>query len=377
MKAFARLYADLDATTSTNRKVAAMAEYFASAAPADAAWAVYFLAGGRPKRLIPVRRLAAWAMEAARVPEWLFEESYHAVGDLAETIALLLPEGAGRSDRPLAWWVEERLLLLRDLDPAEQRAALVSAWRELSGRERYVWNKLITGAFRVGASQRLVVRALAEVSGVSDEVIAHRLMGAWEPGPGFYERLVARDTRDADWSRPYPFFLAHALEQHPAELGEPAEWQAEWKWDGIRAQLIRRAGQTFLWSRGEDLLNGRFPEVEDVAAFLPAGTVIDGELLPWRDGGPLPFAQMQRRIGRKTLGRKILAEVPIVLVAYDLLEERSEDVRSLPLARRRARLEAVVNALPTGATIRLSPIVEADSWDALASARRRARDLGA
>ena len=377
MKDFAALYAALDETTATNDKIAALVSYFRSAPPADSAWAVHFLSGRRPKRLFRAADLRAWAAEEAAIPEWLFDESYHAVGDLAETIALLLPEGEAANDRPLAWWVEERLLVLRDLDPGEQRAALVSAWRELSGRERYVWNKLLTGAFRVGASQRLVVRALGEVSGVSDEVIAHRLMGTWEPGPGFFERLVAHDTRDADWSRPYPFLLAHALEQDPAGLGEPAEWQAEWKWDGIRAQLIRRGGQTFLWSRGEDLLNGRFPEVEEAAAFLPTGTVLDGELLPWRGGGPLPFAQMQRRIGRKTLGRKLLAEVPVVLVAYDLLEDGGEDVRSLPLARRRARLEALVAALPTGATIRLSPIVEAGSWQTLAAARRAARELGA
>ncbi len=377
MKAFAALYTALDETTATNDKTAALVAYFRDAPPADAAWAVHFLSGRRPKRLVRAGDLRGWAGAEAGVPDWLFEESYHAVGDMAETIGLLLPDGGGGADRPLAYWVEERLLALRGLDANAQREALVAAWRELGGRERYVWNKLITGAFRVGASQRLVVRALAEVSGISEEVIAHRLMGAWEPGPEFFARLVAADTRDADWSRPYPFFLAHALEQEPAALGDVGEWQAEWKWDGIRGQLIRRAGQTFVWSRGEDLLNGRFPEVEELAAFLPAGTVIDGELLPWRDGAPLPFAQMQRRIGRKTLGRKVLSDVPVVLVAYDLLEERGVDIRELPLAERRARLATLVGALPTGASIRLSPVVAADSWEMLAAARLAARERGA
>lgn len=377
MKDFAALYTALDETTATSEKTAALVAYFRSAPAADAAWAVHFLSGRRPKRLVRANDLRTWAAEAAGVPEWLFDESYHAVGDLAETIALLLPVGGGAEEHSLAWWVEERLLRLRELEPAGQRELLVSTWRELSGRERYVWNKLITGAFRVGASQRLVVRALAEVSALPDEVIAHRLMGAWEPGPAFFERLVAHDTRDADWSRPYPFFLAHALEQAPAALGDRAHWQAEWKWDGIRAQLIRRAGQTFLWSRGEELLNGRFPEVEELAAFLPPGTVIDGELLPWRDDAPLPFAQMQRRIGRKTLSRKILAEVPVVLVAYDLLEEHGEDIRTLPLSERRRRLEALVGTLPTGASIHLSPVVPAAGWDELAQTRSSARELGA
>lgn len=379
MKAFARLYTELDETTATSEKVAALARYFGAAPAPDAAWAVHFLSGRRPKRLVRSGDLRAWATEAARIPEWLFDESYHAVGDLAETIALLLPENADphADPGPLSRWVEERLLTLRELEPPAQRVALLAAWAELGGRERYVWNKLITGAFRVGASQRLVVRALAEVSGVPDEVIAHRLMGAWEPDASFFQRLIATDTEDADQSRPYPFALAYPLEQEAEALGEIHEWQAEWKWDGIRAQVVRRAGSVWLWSRGEDLLAGRFPEVELTGAVLPDGTVLDGELLPWLDGVPLPFAQMQRRIGRKTVSRKILAEVPVVLLAYDLLEHAGTDVRALPLVERRARLEAIVAALPSGSAIRLSPIVDATDWGALVEARLAARDQSA
>ena len=376
MKAFAALYTALDETTATNEKVAALVRYFASAPPADAAWAIHFLIGRRPKRLIRSANLRDWAVTEAELPDWLFEESYQAVGDIAETISLLLPEPSPTGTHPdqsLRYWVEERLLPLRDLDDPEQRAALVGAWRELGGRERYVWNKLITGAFRVGASARLVVRALATVSGIEDEVIAHRLMGAWEPTPELYERLVGSDTADADQSRPYPFYLAYPLEQPLDALGQPGEWQAEWKWDGIRAQLVRRAGGTWLWSRGEDLLTGRFPEVESVAAFLPDGTVVDGELLPWIADAPLPFAQMQRRIGRKTLGRKILEEVPIVLIAYDLLEHDAEDIRAQPLIARRARLETLVAALPGGSPIRMSPVVPATDWRELDEARAAAR----
>jgi DNA ligase-1 len=298
MRAFARLYAELDVTTATNEKVAALVRYFRRAAPADAAWAVYFLIGRRPKRLVGRSKLRAWAAAEAGIADWLFEESHQTVGDLAETITLLLPDTGTSSDRPLASWVEQHLLPLRDRDDAGQRRDLVSAWRELTRDERYVWNKLITGSFRVGASARLVVRALSEVSGVDEGTVAHRLMGAWEPTAEFFERLVAADTRDADLSRPYPFYLAHPLEQAPAELGDPADWLAEWKWDGIRAQLLRRAGRTFLWSRGEELLSGRFPEVEEAGALLPDGTVIDGELLPWAGDAPLAFAQLQRRIGR-------------------------------------------------------------------------------
>ena len=377
MRAFARLYTRLDETTATGEKVAALAEYFRSATPADAAWAVHFLIGRRPRRLVSTPRLTAWASEAAGTPAWLFDESYAAVGDLAETITLLLPETGASDDRGLAYWVEERLLPLREQDEPAQREEMLRAWRELDRRERFVWNKLITGAFRVGVAGGLVERALALATGIPEGAIAHRLTGGWEPSAESFERLCAEDVRDTDVSRPYPFFLAYPLEGEVETLGPPSEWLGEWKWDGIRSQLIRRAGRTFLWSRGDELLNGRFPEVEERAALLPDGTVLDGELLPWSGDRPLPFAQLQRRIGRKTLTRKILEDVPVTLVAYDLLEERGEDLRPLPLSERRRRLAALLAAMPSAGRLALSPAVEAAGWSALAEARGQARERGA
>ncbi|HEX2093013.1 MAG TPA: ATP-dependent DNA ligase [Longimicrobiaceae bacterium] len=376
MRAFARLFVELDETTRTGEKVDAMARYFAAAPPADAAWAVYFLSGGRPKRLIPVRRLAEWAMQSAGIPPWLFDECYQAVGDLAETIALLLPDADAEADVPLHRWVEEHLLPLGGMDEEERRGTVLRVWGALDGTERFVWNKLITGGFRVGVSGSLVVRALARVSGADEATIAHRLMGAWEPRPEAFVALVAAETGDADVSRPYPFFLAYPLEEAPETLGPVEEWQAEWKWDGIRGQLIRRAGETFLWSRGEDLVTERFPEIAVEASRLPEGTVLDGEVMPWREGRPLPFAQLQRRIGRKKLGPKILAEVPVVLLVYDLLELAGEDVRARSLEWRRARLEELLGK-HAGSHLLPSPRVPAASWDDVHRAREHAREEGA
>ena len=370
MKAFARLYAALDETTKTNEKVAALERYFRTAPPEDAAWAVSFLIGRRPKRLLESRKLAQWAIEEAGVPAWLFDECYQAVGDFAEMIALLLPPAARSTELPLHWWVEERLLPLRGADDETRRAWLVSAWREMDEGQRFAWNKLITGEFRVGVSQSLVVRALAEASGLSAEAVAHRLMGEWQPTPAFWAQLVAPEAGAQDLSKPYPFCLAYPLEGTVEELGDPRLWQIEWKWDGIRAQLIRRGGRTFLWSRGEELITERFPEIAAAGARLPEGTVIDGEVMPWKDGAPLPFAQMQRRIGRKLLGPKILADVPAVLMAYDLLERSGEDVRERPLEWRRAQLEA---AEPADPAIVLSPIVRGETWDELKQLRRESR----
>ena len=299
MKAFAELYDAIDRTTATQGKVAALVEYFQDAPPDDAAWAISFLVGRRPKRLIKSADLRAWAAEAAGIPDWLFEESYAQAGDLAETISLLVPEiDDAPADTSLAYWVEQRLMPLGQMDAPDQRAALLAIWRTLRGSARFVFNKLITGAFRMGVSDGLLVRALSQVSGVSGDAISHRLMGQWEPSGAWYARVMHPDTDDADWSRPYPFYLAYPLEQELTSLGAAAEWQAEWKWDGIRAQLVRRRGKTLLWSRGEELLAGRFPEVELTAEFLPDGTVIDGELVAWRDAAPLPRKARCRRWSR-------------------------------------------------------------------------------
>ena len=373
MKAFAELYAALDATTKTTAKVEALVSYFAQAAPRDAAWAVYFLSGRKPRQVVPSKRLRLWARELAAVPEWLFDEAYHHVGDVAETVALLLPQADRASDAALADWVEHRLLPLRDLEEDAQKAAVLGAWAELDARQRFVWNKLITGEFRVGVSQLLVVRALAQVSKLTADVVSHRLMGTWEPTPEFYAALVAADAGDADLSKPYPFFLAHPLEGDPAALGPVSDWQAEWKWDGIRAQVVRRGGRSFVWSRGEELVTDRYPELEAMAALLPDGTVIDGELLPWRGGQVQPFADLQKRIGRKTVGKKLLADVPVALVAYDLIEAVGVDLRDRPLAERRERLEELVAAVSHPALI-LSPRIALDSWDALAQERRASRE---
>ncbi|MEX2583437.1 MAG: ATP-dependent DNA ligase [Gemmatimonadota bacterium] len=377
MKRFARLFEEMDSTTRTTEKIAAMAAYFSEAPPADAAWAVHFLSGNRPKRLVPVRRLAGWALEVSGVPAWLFEESYHTVGDLAETISLLLPPPDRTSDVPFARWVEDRLLAMAGETEDAQRATVVEAWRELDGTERFVWNKLITGGFRVGVSRSLVVRALSAASGVDEATTAHRLMGAWEPTPEAFQRLLSEATGDADISRPYPFFLAYALEGEPERLGAVKEWIAEWKWDGIRAQLIRRGGRTFIWSRGEDLVTDRFPELAEAAALLPSGTVLDGEIIGWADDRPLPFSDLQRRIGRKRLGPKILAEVPVALIAYDLLEIEGEDLRETPLADRRMMLERLLTTAGSQMPFRLSPTLEASDWEELRAARHRAREVDA
>jgi DNA ligase-1 len=377
MKQFGKLFSDIDSTTRTNEKVDAMTQYFSSADPADAAWAVWFLSGNRPKRLIPVRKLAEWAMSESETPAWLFDESYHAVGDLAETISLLLPEHPTTSDRPLHEWVENKLLTIGTASDDSQHRIMIEAWRELGGVERFVWNKLITGGFRVGVAQSLLVRALSRASGVPEGTISHRLAGEWRPTPESYRRLVAEGTEAPAESSPYPFFLAYPLEGELEDLDRVEEWQAEWKWDGIRAQLIRREGETYIWSRGDELITDRFPELLEASQWLPNGTVIDGEILPWRDDRPLPFAQLQRRIGRKNLSAKIRSDIPIVIVAYDLLELEGEDTREQPLAVRRQKLAELIESSNAESRIILSPVVAVNSWDDLRAAKNRARELGA
>lgn len=376
MKTFTELFSRLDETNKTSGKLAALSEYFSSADPADAAWAVYFLSGRRSKRLIPIRSLAGWACELADTPQWLFDECYEAVGDLAETIALLLPAPSRSTEQPLAHWVEQRLLPLRDLDEQRQREAMLAAWDELDSTQRFVWNKLLTGGFRVGVSQRLVTRAIAESAGLQPALVAHRLMGTWAPTPEFFEALRSPASEEFESSRPYPFFLAHQLDDPPHDkLDERSNWLAEWKWDGIRAQLIRRGGETFIWSRGEELMTDRFPELLVDATRLPDGTVLDGEVLAWKDA-VLPFSVMQRRIARKKLGPKILADAPVIFMAFDLLESSGEDVRQKPLAERRALLSEILAHRPKDSAIRVASPLEEPTWEALAAIRERSREHG-
>ncbi|MBA3312223.1 MAG: ATP-dependent DNA ligase [Planctomycetota bacterium] len=372
MHLFARLFTRLDGTNKTLAKLAALEDYFAHARPADAAWAVYFLTGRKIKRLVKSPSLRAWAAAEAGVSDWLFDESYEVVGDLAETIALLLPPPTEFSTRPLSEWVEQVLLPLRGADDATQQRVLGESWRQLDRPQRFVFNKLLTGEFRVGVSQGLVMKALAKVSGQTVAMIAHRLMGDWEPTAEFYAGVVTdADDGEANLSRPYPFFLAHALEAEPESLGELSEWLVEWKWDGIRAQMIRRQGTTFLWSRGEELITERFPELLPVAAALPEGTVLDGEIVAYKNG-VLPFGELQKRIGRKTPGKKILADVPVRFIAFDILEQAGEDIRELPLAERRRRLEGIPHK--SDMSFEVSRLVDAADWASLIARREDSRE---
>lgn len=373
MQLFARLFTALDETTRTNVKVDALVAYFQSTPPQDAIWAISFLIGRKPKQVVPTRKLREWAAEVADIPAWLFDACYEVVGDLAETITLVLPGSKNYSSVPLHIWVEHHLLPLRAKGSDIQRREITSAWNQMNRAQRFVWNKLITGGFRVGVSQKLVTRALAQFSGIEASVIAHRLMGNWNPDAAYYHQILSPDTKDADISRPYPFFLAYPLDEEVEKLGDVTKWQAEWKWDGIRAQVIKRENQVFIWSRGEDLITDKFPELCEAAEKLANGTVIDGEILPWKEGRPLHFSELQRRIGRKNVTKKILASVPVVLMAYDLLEYNSEDIRNNELAQRDQKL-ANLTAQISDHRIIHSPKVNAESWAILAKLKDNARD---
>lgn len=382
MKHFSRLFAELDATTSTNAKVEALQRYFEQAPARDAAWAVYFLSGGKPRQVVSMASLASLACDVARIPPWLFDECYQAVGDLAETIAHVLPREGEPSDVGLADWVEERLLPLRGLSEPEIAVRVKSYWRELDDQGCFLLTKLVGGGFRVGVSKLLVQRALAAYSGVDAKRVAQRMMGYTDgkvlPSVERFQALVAKEEEGAaplDEGQPYPFFLAHQLDAPPevfaARLGPVSDWQVEWKYDGIRGQIVKRSGKVWAWSRGEELVTERFPEIVALAQQLPDGTVLDGEIMVWKDG-PAPFALLQQRIGRKTLTRKVLVEAPVTFMAYDLLEQGGQDIRGLPQRERRARLEALLQN--TGFPI--SPVETHASWLDFATQRQRSRELG-
>lgn len=339
---FCQLYWQLDTTTKTNEKVEALRRYFADAKAENAIWVIYFLSGQRIKRAIKSRQLRDWAVEQTGVSAWLFEECYERVGDLAETISLILPS-LPQAD-PIELWdlMENHILPLRRLEPEIQRRNVVALWSKFNQRQNFVLGKLLTGAFRVGVSKKLVIRSIAEQMGIDPAVIAHRLMGSWEPTTDFYHDLVSPSGTEKPISKPYPFFLANPIKDPPdLTMGQPEQWIVEWKWDGIRAQLIRRQGQTFIWSRGEELVSEQFPEIVSASEMLPDGTVLDGELVAWDASQERPhtFAMLQRRLGRKKPGAKIQAQVPVAMLAFDQLEHGGNDIRNLDIESRITTLQ--------------------------------------
>ncbi|MDQ3057649.1 MAG: cisplatin damage response ATP-dependent DNA ligase, partial [Pseudomonadota bacterium] len=377
MKRFADLFRELDQSTATGDKRGALVNYFRDAPPADAAWAVALLSGAKLSKIANTRELREWISQESGQPDWLVDESHDHVGDLAETLTLLMREPLEQAtDRPLVEWIERVLLPIAGKEPEVRRAAVVGGWHELPCDQRLLFNKLLTGSLRVGVSQRLVQQALAEMSGIDISRIAQRMIGAWAPTPDSLRDLLTVEELPGDREQPYPFFLASPLENEAPTLGDIEDWLLEWKWDGIRLQLIRRQGEVALWSRGEERLDGRFPEIETAAATLPSDCVIDGELLAWREGDtPLPFGSLQTRIQRRKPGAKTLADAPARVLAYDLLELQGTDLRERPLSERRALLQTLLEAHGEP-RIRLSPAVQAASWDSAALLRESARERG-
>ncbi|MEZ5755139.1 MAG: ATP-dependent DNA ligase [Paracoccaceae bacterium] len=377
MNRFAALFATLDSTTKTSAKVTALADYFRSAPDEDRLWAIALLSGKRPRRSVSSTQLRVWAAEKASLPLWLFEESYAVVGDLAETIALILPVGT-TSDPPALSALMGDLAALSGLSEDRRKAEILATWDRLGPMERLVFNKLITGGFRLGVSRGLVTRALAQSTGMDEGTLAHRLMGDWTPTSTSFDRFLGDQETRAD-TRPYPFALASGLEKPPEDLGDASQWTAEWKWDGIRGQLIHRDGLLALWSRGEELITDRFPEFALLSDFLPPGTALDGEVVVWDADAQLPMAfnALQKRIGRKSVTRRLLAEAPARFIAYDLLEAGGKDIRSTSLIERRARLETLVTALPATLPLGLSPPLAFDDWARLGQMRQTARQVRA
>jgi DNA ligase-1 len=378
MKKFSELFTELDQTTKTNAKIDALADYFAVSPADDALWAVALLTGKKPKRTVKTSELKLWSMQLSGISEWMFEESYHVVGDLAETITLLLPASETQTDYSLSGMMA--LLKTLDKKTEEQRKNIIQEiWMQLSTAERFVFNKLITGSFRVGVSQQLVIKALAKTYKLVESNVAHRLMGGWVPETSTLENLLFNTDIEEDLSKPYPFYLAYQLDVPMETLGNISEWQIEYKYDGIRGQIIVRRGELFVWSRGEELMTDKFPEFEILKQALPDGTVIDGEILPFNGDEPMPFHIMQTRIGRKNLSKKNLADAPLAMMCYDLLEYKGQDVRHLPMSERRNLLEKLLeeikqNNLAAAAVLKISPVFACDTVEEMVALRMASRD---
>lgn len=384
MKEFALLVQLLATSTKTNKKLQAIQDYFSRATDEDKVWVIALFTGRRPKRSVNSAILRLCCLEVTGLTDWLFEESYHTVGDLAETIALLLPVNEDSTDTHSSFslsYFMEAISGIGKREDFEKKEFVKSSWSTMNRNEIFVFNKLLTGGFRIGISQKMMVNAIAMTTDVSPSIIAHRITGNWNPATVRYDELLSTEHNAADDSKPYPFYLAYAIEAETNSLGHPGEWQAEWKWDGIRGQIIKRADELFVWSRGEELLTEKFPEYNVLADLLPNGIAIDGEIIALSASAsqdiftPLPFAALQTRIGRKNVTRKQLTEAPVGFIAYDLLEYSGDDIRHLPLTDRRKLLQEVIRNLSLP-FIHLSPVITFNNWEELTITRSRSREMG-
>ncbi|SMC85513.1 ATP-dependent DNA ligase [Pedobacter africanus] len=374
MKRFAELIQQLELSNKTNDKIAALTAYFEEANDLDKPYVIAMFTGKRPRRPVSTALLKQWAIELSGIPDWLFTECYHNVGDLSETIALVLPPPTTSDNRNLHEWIRD-LTLLNEKDDNYKKTFIGNAWNSLEIPERFIFNKLISGNFRIGVSGKMLVNALAKLSGTESSKVMHSIMGKWEPGQISYHELLAGAHVNTDNSWPYPFCLAYALEAEPIALGLTSEWQAEWKWDGIRGQIVKRNGELFIWSRGEELVTEQFPELHFLRDELEDGTVLDGEILSVKDGTVQAFSILQQRLNRKKIGKTQLTDAPIGFFSYDLLEYGGNDLRSEPLSTRRQLLVDTIGRLRTESIVLLSPIIEFETWEQLTQLRMAARDI--
>ena len=375
MKAFSLMYRRLESTTSTLKRTAIIADFFRQASDKDKLWTIALFTHKRPRRTITTSYLRLWAAELANIPNWLFEDTYHIVGDLAETIAKIIPPPTYTSDNPLSYWVE-MLIALKDKEEADKKEAILEAWKILDTDSRFLFNKLITGGFRIGVAQRTIVKALSAVLDQEENVIAHKLMGNWSPLAISYEELLLSDDPTADSSKPYPFYLASPLDSPLDKLGSAGEWYAEYKWDGMRGQLIKRDNNVFLWSRGEELIIDQFPEFITLRN-VESDFVIDGEILVFRDNQIKGFDHIQKRIGRKKVSKKILESHPAIMMAYDIMELNNNDIRELSQANRRIKLESLIDQNDFSNLIKISPLISFNDWSSLGQIRNLAREKNA
>jgi DNA ligase-1 len=365
---FAELYAQLDATTRTLEKVAALKSYFRSAPPHDAAWAVFLLLGRKIGRAVPSKLIRQWAAESTGYAPWLIDECNLVAGDFSETLSLLLPPPVSADPPALHEVIEDKLQSLHGRQPSTQRQIILHLWNRLESREKFLLHKLIGGELRVGVSRLLVIRALAENAGVESAVMTHRLTGNWQPSGEFFASLMSGNiVESADVLLPFPFMLANALDRPTGLLGTVTDWLMEWKWDGIRAQLIRRVGRGSLWSRGEEMIAGAFPDLMADSTVLPDGIVLDGEILAWDNSTekPLPFASLQHRLNRKNVELTFWPDVQLAFVVFDLLEINRQDIRDKPLRERRQLLDTL--GLQKTKLLRVSSNIEIATWEELES----------
>ena len=382
---FAKLFFDLDSNNSNNKKIDLLINYFLSNSALNNSWTIFLLIGKSNKRFISGKSLREYYSIIYKLPIWLIDICHQKVGDSAEVISLLLSNKIDKKSKDISLnnLIKNKLPELLKISEEEKVEMIKYYWEIIPKENLLVFNKILTGSFRIGVSKGLVRKSLSKMLNMDESIISHRLMGQFIPSAKTYNFIISKKFHQKELGyKPYPFQLANPLDIQVKDLNLD-DYQFEWKYDGIRGQIVKRRKNITIWTRGEELVNNSFPELVNLISLINDDFVIDGEILIWNSKKDCPddFGLLQKRIRRNSPSNKILKDLPISFITYDLLELNGKDLRENILSIRREILEKLYSSWKEKSTdpyfhkLKITKLIKVFDWYDIEKKKNNSRSL--